>query len=457
MRVVFVYPDLSIGSRGKFYHGIAHISAMLKKHGHETSLIHLVSPLSESDYINLISSKSPELIAFSSTTNMFSYVRRYARITRANYPDIPIICGGIHPTLDPEDAIACEDIDMVCLGEGEEAMVELCDKIGRGEEIDQIQNIWIKMAGKVCKNPLRPVVENLDALPFADRDLFDYESLEDARLKRVVFMASRGCPYKCTFCSNHELKRIYPGRYVRFRSIDNVIAEAEEVVGRYRPEYAVFHDDILTLKKKWLAEFAQKWKKKIGLPFSCNSRVNLLDRETVMLLKEAGCFEVSMGIESGNPLIREQVLNRKMSNQEVINAFDLCHRYGIRTVSYNMVGLPFEDMRKILDTVKLNAEIKPTNLQVSIFYPFPHTKLYDVCVKNGFLSNRSVNSLFEDTVLEQPSITRRQIHFFFKNFARLVRLYSIFAYLPGFFSRILDIILVKLALIRDKEQKRTVN
>lgn len=440
MRVVFVYPDFGTGSRGKFYHGIAYISAILKEHGHAVSLIHLTEAIPEGELAHLVLKSSSGLVAFSSTTNMFPHVERYARAIKREL-DTPIICGGVHATLDPEGVLGSEDIDMVCVGEGEEAMAELCDRLEKGQEINDVRNIWLKMDGGIARNPLRPLVENLDSLPFPDRSIFDYERLEDARLRRVVFMASRGCPYNCSFCSNHELRKIYPGKYVRFRSVESIIAEAKEVVKEHSPRYAVFHDDILTLNKKWLRLFATSWAEEVGLPFSCNSRVNLLDEEVVGALKEAGCFEISMGLESGNDFVRGQVLNRKMSNEEIKNAFALCRQYGIKTVSYNMVGLPFESMVEIMDTVKLNAMVKPDNLQVSIFYPFPRTRLYDVCKENGFLTDRRINSYFEDTVLEQPTIDKSQVRFAFQYFDVLVKMYSICYSLPKFLVKICEKVL----------------
>ncbi|HAW60644.1 MAG TPA: hypothetical protein DCW86_04165 [Actinobacteria bacterium] len=440
MRVVFVYPDFGIGSKGKFYNGIAYISAVLKEHGHAVSLIHLTEAIQEGELTHLVLKSSPDLVALSSTTNMFPHVERYARAIKKGL-DTPIICGGVHATLDPQSVLECEAIDMACVGEGEEAMAELCERLEKGQEINDVRNIWLRMDGGIARNPLRPLVENLDSLPFPDRDIFDYERLEDARLGRVAFMASRGCPYNCSFCSNHELKKIYPGRYVRFRSVENVIAEAKKVIKEYSPRYAVFHDDILTLNKKWLRTFTAKWAKEVDLPFSCNSRVNLLDEEVVGALKEAGCFEISMGLESGNDFVRGQVLNRKMSNEEIKNAFALCRQYGIKTVSYNMVGLPFESMTKMLDTVKLNAMVKSDNLQVSIFYPFPRTRLYDVCKEKGFLTDRRINSYFEDTVLEQPTLDKNQVRFAFQYFDVLVKIYSICYSLPRFLVKICEKVL----------------
>jgi radical SAM superfamily enzyme YgiQ (UPF0313 family) len=433
MKVVFVYPDFSIGAKGKFYHGIASVSAVLKQKGHETSLIHLKRPTRSHVLTESLKKEAPELIAFSSTTNMFSHVAKHASLLK-NHFEVPIICGGIHPTLDPQEALLSPGIDMVCVGEGEEALVELCENLSEGRGIQGVRNIWTREGESFLNSGMRPLIEDLDSLPFPDREIFDYGELEDARLGRVTFMASRGCPYECSYCGNHQLKRLYKGKYVRFRSVDSVVEEARLVLSKQSCKYAVFHDDIFTLNMKWLDEFRVKWKSKVALPFSCNSRVNLLNEDVIRLLKEAGCFEVSMGIESGDEDLRQEVLNRKMSDEDIVRAFELCQRHGIRTISYNMVGLPFENMARVLKTVKLNARLRPDNIQVSIFYPYPHTKLYELSKKSGFLTGKTLNSYFEETILEQPTISREQVGFAFKYFGVLVRLYGSLSQLPSALS-----------------------
>lgn len=424
MKVTFVYPDLSLKSQRKFYHGIAFLSGVLKRAGHQTSLIHIFEPIGEPEFINLIVKKSPDLVAFSTTTNMFEVTLKYVRLIKKHF-SMPVICGGIHPTILPDEVINCDEIDMICIGEGEFALLELCDKIDKKEDIRNILNIWVKQDGRIYKNTLRPLIQDLDRLPFPDRDIYNQESLEDARLKRAVFMVSRGCPYACSYCCNHKIANIYGDKYVRFRSVNNVLDEIELVIKKHSVKYITFHDDIFTQDKKWLKEFGLKYNKKINLPFICNSRVNLLDKEVISILKNANCQGINMGIESGNDYIRQQILNRNITREQIIKAFRLCKEFGIKATSYNMVGLPFEDMEKIWDTINLNAEIMPQYIQTSIFYPYPGTDLYNLCVQNRFLSNIKVNNYFERSTLSQPTITSRQVDYAFHNFEFMVALYSV--------------------------------
>lgn len=429
IKITFVYLDYSKGSQGKFYHGLASLSGILKAHGFKVSLVHAIEESPSDKIAAQVIAEKPDVAAFSTTTNMFADTARVASILKER-SQVLTIAGGIHPTISPDETIAEPGFDIICIGEGEYPLLELAQALAEKRDHHDIENLWVKTQDGVIKNGLRPLENDLDKLPLPDHDLFDYSKLEDARLHRVVMMATRGCPYECAFCCNHLLKRLYKGKYIRFRSVDNVVKEGMLLKERFNPEYAVFHDDILTIDKNWLREFSAKWKREVDLKFSCNSRVNLLDEEAISLLAEAGCFEISMGIESGDPQIRETVLKRHMSNAEIIEAFRLCHEHDIKTIAYNMVGLPFETMTKVLETVKLNALAKPSNVQVSIFYPFPHTHLYEIARDNGFLTGRKAGSYFEEPVISQPSIDESEVRYLFANFGALVKAYAICYTLP---------------------------
>lgn len=444
INVVFVYPDLSIGARGKFYHGIAYLSACLKKAGHRVSLIHIYRPFSDEEFIDALRCRKFDLVAFSATTNMFPYVKKYAKITKNHFFRVPTICGGIHSSLVPDEVISDPNIDMVCIGEGEGPLVDLCNKMENNENICDISNLWLKIHGRICRNKLRPFEENLDKFPLPDRELFDYDNLEDARMKREVFMASRGCPCNCTYCCNHYLRNLTSGRYVRFRSVENIIEEIESVITGKSLNYIAFHDDIFTLNQKWLWKFCTKYRETIKLPFTCNSRVDLLNASIIKMLKESGCFNISMGIESGNESLRNKILNRRITDKQIIMAFDLCKKFGVETTSYNMIGLPFEDIGRMLDTVKLNAFVRPNRIQVSIFYPYPRTEIYEVCRRENLLTGLTSDSIFEDSTLLLPKRIRCQIKQISENFRRLTKLYGILLNLPICISKILTYILQKL-------------
>jgi radical SAM superfamily enzyme YgiQ (UPF0313 family) len=435
LKITFLYPDYFAYDEerflpeGRIYLGIGYLSAYLKREGHRTSLIHLVRPPDRDELLERVAGEAPDLLAVSSTTHMFPHVRKWLEWIRSDM-DIFTICGGAHPTLDPQGALREAPLDAVCLGEGEEALAELCAALEEGRDPSRIASLWVRRGEDVRRNPVRPLVEDLDTLPFPDRDIFDPDDFCEQQHERGTLMASRGCPYSCTYCSNHVQRSIYPNRkkYVRFRSVDNVMREVREIIAADRGgklRYIRFDDDILTVNPDWFGELAARYRDEVDLPFICNSRVNVLDSETVRLFAEAGCSVICMGIESGNEDIRGKVLSRHMSNEDIVRAFRLCREYGIKTVSTNMTSLPDEDLPALLDSIKINARARPTCMQVSTYHPYPNTRLYAYCEEKGYLSGRHVDTIFDGrSALDIPAFRSPAYVFAKEKFYPLTELYS---------------------------------
>ncbi|NPV58884.1 MAG: B12-binding domain-containing radical SAM protein [Actinobacteria bacterium] len=435
LKVTFLYPDFfqydeeRYLPEGRIYLGIGYLSAYLKREGHRTSLIHLVRPVKREELLDMVARESPDLVAVSSTTHMFPHVRRWVSWIKEG-TGLFTVCGGAHPTLDPEGALRDAPLDAVCLGEGEEALAELCAALEEGRDPSRIASLWVRRGEEITRNPVRPLVEDLDSLPLPDREIFDPANFCEQQHERGTLMASRGCPYSCTYCSNHAQRSIYPNRrsYVRFRSVDNVMREIHAIIaadtGR-RLRYIRFDDDILTLDREWFRELVERYREEVDLPFICNSRVNVLDEETVALFARAGCSVICMGIESGNEEMRRKVLNRHMSNRDIVRAFRLCRSYGIKTVSTNMTALPDEDLSSLLDTIKINAMARPHCMQVSTYHPYPNTRLYSYCEEKGYLSGRHVDTIFDGrSALEVPAFRSPVYSFAKEKFYPLAELYS---------------------------------
>lgn len=443
MKVTLIYPDLLLHRPdwpGYFYAGVASLSAVLTQEGHRTSLIHITRPINKSDFIDRVKKESPELIGFSSTSPMFPFVKKFASWLVEAEIEVPTICGGIHPTVAPEESIGVEGIEIICRGEGEAAMAALCRKIENNEEISNIPNLWIKKNNTIIKNPLRPILEDLDKLPFPERNIFNYHNLYAEREGRMSFLVSRGCPYNCTYCCNHLLRNIYKseGKPVRFRSVDNVIEEIKEVVEHYHFINTVnFDDDILFLNRQWAEEFTEKYSREIKLPFICNARANLVDKAVVELLRKAGCYHIKFGIESGNAHICNEILNRNLTNEQIKNAFALCKEAGLITESFNMVGIPFETPSTIIDTIKLNASIAVNKMQVSIYQPYKGTRLANLCQDHGlFMSGDLESDWFSLPILNLNTISPSQVLMFRDYFKILVRYYQVLQRLPAGISKI---------------------
>ncbi len=433
MRVALIYPDyyhsgcIEGEPQGRVHLGSGYLSAVLKREGHDVSFFHLLEPVDREAFLEWLTAQGAGLVAFSTTSLMFPKVRRMARWAK-DETGLPVVAGGVHPTLDPLGTLEEESIDFVCVGEGEATIVELAEALeGRGE-VDAIPSLMGRWRGKDFANPVRHLLEDLDSLPFPDRSIFDMARLAPDQRERITVMASRGCPYRCRYCSNHAQRSVYPDgdRYVRFRSVDNVLAEIEELAADAEGvDHVRFDDDILTLRPAWFQEFVREYPRRVDLPFICNSRVNVLDEEMVRSFADAGCSVICMGIESGNEEMRRKVLGRHMSNEEIVKAFRLCREHGIKTVSTNMTNLPDEDLPALLDTVKINAKARPHCLQVSTYHPYPNTRLYAYCKERGYLSGRHVDTIFDGrSALDVPAFAEPAFAFVKEKFYPLAELYS---------------------------------
>jgi radical SAM superfamily enzyme YgiQ (UPF0313 family) len=446
MRVLFIYPDIDPyipNFKGRLHFGLCSISAVLKELGIETSLLHITRDIRREELLDKVQRTSCNIVAFSSGTNMFPYIVKYSSWIKDRFK-LPIICGGVHPTVASEEAINAEGLDMICIGEGEEAMAELVEAMENGnKDIRYIKNIWFKHNGQIHRNQPRPLI-NLDKLPFYDWKLFNVESLEDSQEGIGGYLASRGCPFKCSYCVNHQIRKLYEfeGTMVRFQSVGRVIEEIKVFLKAYPfIKYLVFHDDTLVKNNAWFSEFANAYKSQINLPYMCNTRPELVTETIAETLKDSGCTRVWIGIESGNEEIRRKVLKRGMAQSTIKEAFAILQRYRISIQTFNMVGIPYEDGKKVLETIKLNAEIGTSGARVTIFYPYPHTELYELCKKEGFFSGQIADDYRTRSILSLPTISNSQIEFFARYFTLLARLYRIFYnYNPYFKESIIGLI-----------------
>jgi radical SAM superfamily enzyme YgiQ (UPF0313 family) len=425
MRVLFIYPDYAVSMSRCFQRGVAYLSSALKKDGVETGLIHIYTKPDKENFLKRIRDFNPDILAYSSISNHYPLVKKLAGWSKGL--GIYTVFGGIHPTIESENSINTPGIDAICIGEGERAFPEFVSVFREGGDITKIQNFWVRKDGVVHKNPVRPLIENLDELIFPDYDLFPYNEIDDfAAFKIISVQATRGCPYKCTYCCNHYLKTLYPNpnKYLRFRSVDNVLSEIKLLKEKYPKAKVVrFNDDTLSTNKKWFEEFTSKYKEQIGLPYTTNDHPHNISAEKAMLYRKSGCVSIEMGIENGNFEIRKNIMKRPFPNEEVINAFDQMEKVGINTSAFNIFGIPDETMSTMLDTVKLNAQCRPGAYIKAYFQPFFKTEAYEICKERGYKIHDLKSTLFEEPILELDTATRAEIMFGFKYFGVLVRLY----------------------------------
>jgi len=427
MKVCFVYPDIGgverYGAR-KYYHGLGYLSSVLKQAGHETALIYLEREPTRDEFLQQVALTAADVVAFSATTHQYPCIERCTHWIKQSGSEMLTVVGGIHPTLVPEDVLANPDIDVACVGEGEYPLLDLVTALKSGQDFANIPNLWLCRGGEVIRNPLRLLVANLDELPFVDRELFDFEGILAANDGWVDLMAGRGCPYSCTYCSNPGLRERFRGlgKYVRFRSVDNVLAEIRSLAARYTIKTLNFQDDIFTLDHKWVVKFSRAYGKEFCFPFWINSRVERIkNEEMVAALADAGCCGVRIGLESGNEELRTKVLKRRMSNDEIRHAFALAREYGLDVYTCNMLGIPGETADMIEETIALNRELEPAGMQFSVFYPYPMTVLYDLCVRNGYLTEETeLRSYYErKSILRLPTLSDEELERGYDRFEQL--------------------------------------
>jgi radical SAM superfamily enzyme YgiQ (UPF0313 family) len=451
MHIRFVFPDIDpsqyevVHKRSPSLHlGIGYISSVLKQAGHKTSLHHIYEPISKQEFLESLAEEDPDIVAFSSTSNQFQYVKALSKWAKET--DVPTLVGGVHATLAPEEVITLPSVDFICIGEGEYPTLELANAIQKGESTLNVMNIWSKKDGAIIKNEIRPLLSNLDGLPFPDRELFDYGRLLENNGYRFDMMAGRGCPFDCTYCCNHAFRKAYngKGKYIRIRSVRNVLEEIEEAHKRYNFRHVDFHDDLFTLFPEWIEEFCTQYPRHINCRFGCNARPETLTKPMVKALRSAGCDQIAIGIESGNEWLRKNVLKRTTTNEQIINAFRNTSEQGIKTFALNVIGFPYETPEMIEDTIRINKIVSPDGFQLSIFYPYPQTELWSLCKREHFLTDEERPSFLGDSVLQLPTLSREQIRMYYEkfegeileenietHFPRTAPVYSIFKFMFG--------------------------
>ena len=351
-----------------------YLSGTLKSQGHESRIF---IDVKGADAMRQVLEYQPQAVGVSCTTGLHHWGLQFLRKIKASRPEIITIMGGPHPTFCPE-VIRAESIDFAVQGEAENVVTDIAEAVEAGEDIRYLENIVHLDGDEITINPLRNLIEELDSIPYPDRSHYDRYAITK-REGSKNFICGRGCPYRCSFCCNYRLHDMYhdKGRYVRYRSHENILDEIEEVKDRYGIKFVGFSDDTLIFNKKWLLPFLEKYKERIGLPFLSTVRANLINEEVVRGLKEAGCISCVFGVESGDERIRNEVLIKGVSDDEIRRTASLFKKYKIRFGTYNMLGLPGETIVDAWKTVKLNAEIRPDFPWCSVIQPYPGTKIHE--------------------------------------------------------------------------------
>lgn len=375
--------------------GIYYLAAYLRQNGFQARVVDAEANHISNYEVSRLLTADIKMVGISSTTVAFKNARSIAELIKRQFPDIPIVIGGPHMTAMPEATMKVGCFDYGVIQEGEISLQMLLEYLFKGQRnLKDIPNLYYFEDGKLKNNPQKVIVENLDSLPFPARDLVPdlmiYKPPVGAYRREPVasVITSRGCPYSCIFCDNNTF-----GKSIRFFSAEYVAKEIENLVTQYGVKEISFLDDTFVVDKKRLRKiFELLTEKQISLSWSCMTRVNNLDFETLKFMKENGCWQIRVGVESGN----QEVLNfikKGITLEQVKSAVEMCSRLKIMVTGFFMIGHHIDTAETIEQTIRFALSIPLTDVVVTINTPIPGTESYNIARDYGTYSEEDWSSL----------------------------------------------------------------
>lgn len=400
MRILFVITNIGVVE----CYGPMILASIARKRGHQADYVRFSARLVQ----KRIEKWQPDVVAWSASSGDFCVMAPLNDQLKKQFSFISVF-GGPHPTFFPESLFE-HSIDYGVIGEGEGAFHDLLEAWEKGVENCRIDNV-ITPAHRECS--VRPLVANLDDLPSPDYDGFYRADKWLSRFPVKMFMPSRGCPFNCSYCFNHQYRAMYRGKgiIVRRHSVSRIIDEIRYVQTHYPLELVRFNDDCFVMKQDaWIEEFCEKYPREIGLPFLCEINPHLVTEGIAEILSQAGCRTVFMSIECGDETVRKRLLARHVTNENILNAFELLRRHQISVLSSNVLALPEAAFEVDLQTLRLNQACRPACCIAGIFSPYPKLALTNHAIQTGFLrSDESVSfapTFFGKSRLSFPEKTK---------------------------------------------------
>lgn len=427
------------------------ISALLKQHGHQVSLVFDPSLFDDVNYFRIpflhrvfddrkgliqkIVASKPDIVGISVFTDNFNWAISVAKDIK-NILKVPIIFGGIYPTAVPEYVMLQECVDMICLGEGDYPMLELLNSMEKGSIDYGIKNIWFKKDSKIIKNPIRPLID-IETLPLLDKPLFE-DAIDIGRM--YMTMTTKGCPFTCSYCSQNFLAKFQDGRDLRRKTVGNVMNELLIMKKRYNYREVGFYDSIFTVNKKWTLELMERYKDQIRVPFRAISHPLCIDEDIARALKEAGCHRVQFGVQTFNETTKKEVLLRPETNERVLKSFQICDKVGLRYSCDHMFGLLGESEKDQIMAARIYSNFK-NRVRITCFWTtyFPNTDMVSIARNRGELTDNDVELIKQGKspcyIAGSHGYVRQGLVKVFKNYEILFRVMPI---LP---KKIIDFIL----------------
>lgn len=408
MKILFIIPNILINKSypnkdASFSLGLGYLASIALGKGHEVKMVDTLLEgfnqsrvfnetfnewgLSDEAVVEKVRNYNPDLIGITCTfTSRWPIVKRLSLAIKRKFPNKKIIVGGIHPSSSPQEVLKEEGVDFIIVGEGELAFEGFLDIMEKGrEDYASISGLGFKKGGKLYINEEKSYVNDLDVFPFPARHLLPYE--EYFKFNRNSIIATRGCPFKCVFCSMQAVM----GRNFRTRSAKNFVDEIEFVQKTYHSVFFSFDDDNLTLREEFVFEFCEQIIKR-GLKIYWNVpngvNINSLTFESLSKMKEAGCYSLCLAIESADSEILE-IMKKQVSLKKVQQIVEWCRQLHIFTLGFFLIGMPGETLESMERTRAYALSLPIEAINVSIVTPFPGTPFFKDCVEKGYVRNYS--------------------------------------------------------------------
>lgn len=381
--------------------GLAYLAAYAEKQGHEVKVLDSEAERFTFDDINRIVSKfKPDLIGIQTYLTTLNKAYKVAENIK-KILDVKILLGGPQATLEPEKAASNENIDFVIYGEGEKTLVDLMNSLKKNN-FSKVLGLVYKDKGKIKKNPPQPLIKDLDEIPLPARHLFPmrkYHSSANLRGKRTLnIMTSRGCPYRCAYCAGSLIF----GKNHRFHSAERVIEEMKILKEKYGADSIQFFDETFTVNRERVMKLCDKMiEEKLDLEWSCFTRVNLVDKELLRKMKQAGCYLIFYGLESGVQRLLD-LIQKDITLEQAEKAMKMTHEAGIETWVSFILNLPSATKKEEEQTINFAIKVKPTFVQFPIATPYPGTKLYDLALEHGTLKENWEDFKSWDEIVFRP-------------------------------------------------------
>ena len=405
--------------------GILYLAAVLEKEGISVQVLDAaIKRFSLDATFENIKSLSPRIIGLSVCTPDYRIIDKFAFLLKKRFPDMKIVMGGPHPTLDPEGVLSFPHIDFVIRGEGEYSFLEFCRTLLNGDQsnLGNILGLSYKENGKVIHNPDQPRIEHLDEIPFPARHLIPLMKYRNygrvyKRKPVGVMITSRGCPLQCIFCA-HEIF----GRKYRFMSAPRIVEEIKLLREKYGVKEILFREDNFTAHRRRVFEFCDILiREKMDVTWMCLSDANSVTEEMAVRMKEAGCWHIGIGVESGNQEIIN-VLKKNIQLERVEKVFNFLHKVGIKTLAFFMIGNYADTKETIEDTIRFANRLNTDFAIFTITTPFPKTELFDLAVSHKLITNFDLSQVSNNPlmfrqkqpILRTPTLTSKQLSWYQK-------------------------------------------